>query len=259
LEILKRFKRAVDNYLSVATLPIAVKLLQRREDVPINIGRPIRDLGEPIRPCVGWHLARHKGLSVAMLEEDFSTDCPHALFIFGILEPIQQWIEGDLSYEISAGSREAAANMARNLFRLDVGKYKGMALAPLGKADFTPDLVMIYCNSRQAQRLILAAGWTNGEPVKSSMAGTCVCSESIVQPFQIGQPVVAIPCGGDREYAGAQDHEIVFTTPLDKLEGIIKGLEASKRAHKLETLGEESKLEKRYSKMAKALNGKMGR
>lgn len=259
MEILKRFKRAVDNYLSVATLPIAVKLLQRREDVPINIGRPIRDLGEPIRPCVGWHLARHKGLSVAMLEEDFSTDCPHALFIFGILEPIQQWIEGDLSYEISAGSREAAANMARNLFRLDVGKYKGMALAPLGKADFAPDLVMIYCNSRQAQRLILAAGWTNGEPVKSSMAGTCVCSEGIVQPFQIGQPVVAIPCGGDREYARAQDHEIVFTTPLDKLEGIIKGLEASKRAHKLETLGGESKLEKRYSEMAKALNGKMGR
>jgi uncharacterized protein (DUF169 family) len=259
LEVLKRFKKAVDNYLSVATLPIAVKLFERREDVPINISRPIRDLGAPIRPCEGWHFARHKGISVAMLEEDFSTECPHALFVFGILEPIQQWIEGDLTYEISAGSREAAANMARNVFRLDVGKYKGMALAPLGEADFTPDLVMIYCDSRQAQRLILAAGWTNGEPLKSSMAGTCVCSEGIVQPFQIGQPVVAIPCGGDRKYAGAQDHEIVFTTPLDKLEGIIKGLEASKKAHEVGNLGGESKLEKRYGEMARALNEQLVR
>jgi len=259
LEILNRFKTAIEEHLSLRSFPIAIKLLERREDIPLNMGRPVKNLGESIRPCVGWHFARHKGLSVAMLEEDFSTACPTGMFVFGLLEPIQPWIEGDLSYGIYTGSREAAANMERHVFRLEVGKYKGVAFAPLGKADFAPDLVMIYCNSREAMRLIIASEWTSGDPLKVSIAARNLCADSIVQPFQTGRPVLVIPCGGDRTRAGTDDNEIVFTTPVNKLEGIIKGFEQYVESHRVENLGEESKLEKRYSEMAKILDEKLGR
>lgn len=259
MEILERFKKAVDEHLSLRSFPVAIKLLERSEDIPPNMGRPLKALGESIRPCVGWHLVRHKGLSIAMLPEDFTTACPTSIFVFGLLEPIQPWIEGDLSYDIYTGSRGAAANMERHVFRLEVGKYKGIAFAPLGKADFIPDLVMIYGNSREVHRLVLAAAWTTGEPLNVSIAARNLCTEGIIQPFQTGQPVLAIPCGGDREHGRTNDDEIVFTTPVDKLEGIIKGLAEYEKSHRVENLGGESRLRKRYKEMAKTVDEKLGR
>jgi uncharacterized protein (DUF169 family) len=259
LEILERFKKAVDEHLFLRSFPVAIKLLERREDIPPNMSRSSQILGETIRPCVGWRKARHDGLSLAMLEEDFSTACPSGLFVLGILEPIPSWIEGNLACDIYTGSREAAANMERHVFRLEAGKYIGIAFAPLGKADFIPDLVMIYGNAKQAWRLVVATAWTTGEPLRVSIAARDLCSEAIVQPFQTGQPVLAIPCGGDRAHGMTTDDEIVFTTPVDKLEGIIQGLEGFEKSHRVKYPGGESKLAKRYKEMAKMLDEKLGR
>jgi uncharacterized protein (DUF169 family) len=259
VEIIKRFEKAVDQHLSLATLPIAVKLLEKEEDIPANMSRPIVELGEPIRPCEGWHFARHKGLSIAMLKDDFSTACPHAIFIFGILEPTQSYVDGDLTYEIYTTSRKAAMNMERNIFRLDFGRYEGVVFAPLSKANFVPDLVMTYCDSRQAMRLVTAAEWADGEPLTGKIAARCICSEGIVQPFLKGEPVVGIPCGGDREHGKTQDDELVFTAPVSKLEGIIEGLKLFQDKHKIPSLGGESKLIERYSEMARSLDQELGR
>ena len=259
MQILKEFGRVIDEHLHLTNFPIAIKLLEEGKDIPRKMGRPMRDLGEPIRPCVAYHLVRHEGLSLAMLEEDFSTACPAGIFVFGICEPIKPWIEGDLAYEIYTDSREAAATMERSMFLLGVGKFKGIALAPLGKVDFIPDLIMIYCDSRQALRLVTAAAFTDGEPLRFSMAARGLCSDGVVQPFQIGRPVLSIPCGGDRSFGVTQDNEVVFTTPLDRLEGIIKGLRGFERSHKIEHLGGESELRKRYNEMAKILDEKLGR
>jgi uncharacterized protein (DUF169 family) len=259
MEILRRFTKVIDEQLHLTHSPIAIKFLERGKDIPEKTGRPMRDLGEPIRPCEGFHLVRHEGLSLTMLEEDFSTACPASIFIFGIFEPIEPWIEGDLAYEIYTDSREAAANMERNMFRLEVGKFEGIALAPLSEADFIPDLIMIYCDSRQALRLVTAAAFTDGEPLRFCMAARGLCSDGVVQPFQIGRPVVSIPCGGDRSFGVTQDNEVVFTTPIDGLDGVIKGLQAFERSHKIEHLGGESELRKRYNEMAKILDEKLGR
>jgi hypothetical protein len=44
--------------------------------------------------------------------------------------------------------------------------------------------------------------------------------------LQTGECQVAFPCLGDRRRAGAQDNEIIFSAPMDKLEGLIQGLSA---------------------------------
>jgi len=259
LDILNSFQKSVDQHLSLRSFPVAIKLLEREEDMPTDIGRPKRDLGEPVRPCVGWHLARHRGLPVAMMLEDFTTACPSGIFVFGLLEPPPSWLDGNLSYGIYAATREAAVNMEKHVFRLEVGKYIGVAFTPLGKADFTPDLIMIFCNSNDARHLVLASAWTNGEPVKTSIAARNLCSEAIIQPFLTGKPVLAVPCGGDRQHGATDDDEIVFTTPVNRLEGIIKGLAEFEKSHSIEKLGEDTKLQRRYKEMAKSLDAKLGR
>ena len=227
--------------------------------MPSGAGRPLQDIGKTIRPCVGWHLARHKGLSIAMLAGDFDTDCPTGLFVFGISEPTRSWLEGDLSYGAYAASREAAANMEKHVFRLEPGRYKGVVFAPLEKAGFTPDLVMIYSNGNDARRLALASAWETGEPLKVSIAGRNLCAESIAQLIGTGKPVLAIPCGGDRQHGDTQDDEVVFAAPVNRLTGIIEGLKEAEKAHHVESLGAQSWLRERYRKMAEELNEKLGR
>ena len=259
MEILNNFKKVVDKYLSIRSSPVAIKLLKRNEDIPSNMGRPRRDLGESVRPCVGWHLARHQGLPVAMLLEDFTTACPSGVFVFGLMEPTSTWLNGELSCGIYTASREAAVNMEKHVFRLDTGKYIGVAFAPLEKTNFVPDLVMTFCNPNDARRLIVASAWKTGEPLKASIAGRNLCSEAIVQPFLTAKPMLAIPCGGDRRHGATPDDEIVFTTPMDRLEEIAAGLEKFEESHHIEKLGGETELQRRYKEMARMLDAELSR
>ena len=257
--ILAGFQEAVQRHLCLGSLPIAVKFLKRDERPPEGVGRPLRDLGTPVRPCATWNLVRHSGLSIAMLKEDFSTACPPAMFIFGILEPTQPWLDGDLAYGTYTGSREAAINMEKSVPRLVTGEYCGVVFAPLTKAEFDPDLVMVYCNSKQAMRLVTAAAWTTGDPLRFSMAARGLCADGVVQPFRSGRPVLSVPCGGDRTHGGTQDDELVFTAPLDSLAGIIEGLEAFSRTHDVGSLGAQSELRRRYNAMSKVLDRELCR
>jgi uncharacterized protein (DUF169 family) len=79
------FQNALDTHLSLRSSPVAVRLIRPGEDLPADAGRPLRDLGERIMPCVAWHLARHEGQTVAMSRDEFSSGCPSALFIFGVI------------------------------------------------------------------------------------------------------------------------------------------------------------------------------
>lgn len=259
MEILDRFGEAAREQLRLKTPPVAIKFLEQGEPIPQDMGRPLRDLGVPIRPCKAWNLARQSGLAIAMLEDDFSTACPAGMFIFGILEPVKPWLDGDLAYGIYAESREAAVNMERNVSRLEVGRYQGILLAPLEMTRFVPDLVMTYCDSKQAMQLVSASMWTCGEPLRFDMAARGLCSDGVVQPFRVGRPVLAVPCGGDRTHGGTQDDELVFTAPLHQLEGILGGLQAFARTHGPGRLGGESELRKKYNAMAQILDHKLGR
>lgn len=259
MEVIREFIRTIDELLHLSTLPMAIRFVRDEQELPDGTGRPARDLGEPIRPCTAFHLVRHQGHSLAMLEEDFSTGCPAGFFIFGITEPMEAWIRGDLSNGIYTGSSKAAAKMEESIFCLDPDQYKGIIMAPLAKADFEPDLVMIYCNSKQAMRLVTAATYKDGEPLEFSMAARGLCSDGVVQPFLIDRPVVALPCGGDRLFGVAQDHELVFTTPLDRLEEITKGLWIFEKTHSVNKLGGTTELRDRYTELSRELDKKLGR
>ena len=92
-------------------------------------------------------------------------------------------------------------------------------------ANFEPDLVMIYCNSAQLLRLLLGIAYKDGRDVTSRLSGYAACVYSVVPAIQTGQCQVAVPCGGDRARAGAQDNEMIFTVPRKKLEDLMLGLE----------------------------------
>ncbi len=58
--------------------------------------------------------------------------------------------------------------------------------------------------------------------------GACVMA--VTPTVQSGECYVTFPCPGDRRRAFAQDDEVIFSAPVGKIEGLIKGLEAFKKA-----------------------------
>jgi uncharacterized protein (DUF169 family) len=155
-------------------------------------------------------------------------------------------------------SLEAGANWAREFPRFEPGRYVGIAAAPLSKTNFEPDAVVIYCNSLQLLRLILAAAYKDGRDIVSRLSGHAACVYAVVPPILTGKYYVAVPCRGDRSRAGAQDDEMIFTIPVERLEDLVTGLgkEGTGSVPTTPMMVPEYKLGPSYAEMARLMGMK---
>ena len=159
---------------------------------------------------------------MAMLKEDMW--CYSPVIAFGIAEPPEYYLEGYMYFPLHVRTLEAAKNLANKFPRLEYGKCVGIVSAPLKTANFEPDLVVIYCNSAQLRSLLAGIKYKEGEQVTSTLEPGSACVQSTVPVVRTGKCQVAVPCGGDRKWALAQDNEMIFTVPGGKLEDLMLGI-----------------------------------
>jgi uncharacterized protein (DUF169 family) len=120
--------------------------------------------------------------------------------------------------------QEAAKNLAMSFPRLEYGKYVGVVSAPLRAANFKPDLVVVYCDSAQLKSLLMGMKYRKGYIVTSRLDPGGACVHCTVPVLKSGECQVTVPCGGDRRRALAQDDEMIFSLPTDRLEDLMMGL-----------------------------------
>ncbi len=212
----------LEQRLKLKTFPLAVKLLEKEEDVPGKAIRPKRDLGSQLALCQGFSIARREGSTVAMFLEDMR--CYSPVLALGMAKPPEYYLEGNTYYPKHVGNLELAADLAKNFPRLEYGKCAGVVSAPLRKADFKPDMVIIYCDSAQLRSLLAALKYRQGELVTSTMEPASACVQAIVPALKNRRCQVSVPCGGDRKWGLAQDNEMIFTAPEEKLSSLMSGL-----------------------------------
>ena len=233
---IRKYAEEIERRLRLRTFPLAVKLLEKEEDIPENAIRPLRDWGYRLELCQAYATSRREGMLIAMLKEDMW--CFEPVVGYGIAEPPQYFLEGHNRFPEDVKTLEAGKNYASDFPRLPAGKYIGVMSAPLKTTDFEPDLVIIYCDSVQLSLLLLAREYKDGHALKCSLSSHAACVFSVVPAIQTGECQVAIPCRGDRYEAIAGDDELLFTVPKVKLDDLMEGLRF------LETTG--SKLPKSY-------------
>jgi uncharacterized protein (DUF169 family) len=222
LSTLHKYGREIDRRLRLQTLPLAVKLLEKEEDIPEAAQRPLKDLGHRVMACQGFAISRRGEVTVAMLKEDMY--CFEPVVGYGIEKPPQYFLDGYNRFPGDVKTLEAGSNYAREFPRLEYGKYIGVVSAPLTTTNFEPDVVMIYCNTEQLSLLLLARESKDGYNLKCSLSSHAACVYSVVPVMQSGNCHVAIPCRGDRYGAMAKDFEMIFTAPKEKLEDLLLGL-----------------------------------
>jgi uncharacterized protein (DUF169 family) len=222
LSDLHKYGEELETRLQLRTSPIAMKMLEREEDIPKGAMRPKRDTGLHLDLCQAFAKSRRERVAVAMLKEDHWCYVP--VIAFGLSEAPAFFLEGYTDFPSRVADLEAARNLAKTFPRLEYGKYIGTVSAPLRTVNFEPDLLTIYCNSAQLRCLLTGMKYRKGYLVTSKLEPGGACVQCTVPVLQSGECQLTVPCGGDRKRALAQDDELIFSLPTDRLEDLILGL-----------------------------------
>jgi uncharacterized protein (DUF169 family) len=222
LNNINKYGEEIEKRLRLKTSPIAIKLLEKEEDIPEEAVRPKRDLGVHLSLCQAFAKSRREGATVAMLKED--NWCWAPVIAFGLAVPPDFFLEGNMYYPMRVADPEAAKYLAKTFPRLECGQYIGVVSAPLETANFIPQTVVIYCNSAQLRCLLEGIKYRHGYQVTSTLEPGGACVQSTVPVIQSNECQVTVPCGGDRRHALAQDDEMIFSLSRDELENLVLGL-----------------------------------
>jgi len=239
LKVYREYGEDLERRLRLKTFPLALKLLEKEEDIPEGARRPLRDLGHHLSLCQVFQMSRREGKIMVMLKEDHW--CFEPVVGYGLGEPPEYFLQGHNRYPRDVETLEAGKNYALEFPRLRVGKYVGTVSAPLRATNFEPDIVMIYCDSSQLCLLLLGREYREGYNLKCALSGHAACVYGVIPAVQSGECQVAVPCRGDHYRAMAGDDEMIFTVPRGKLEDLMLGL------RRIETTG--SKLPQGYSSL----------
>jgi uncharacterized protein (DUF169 family) len=222
---------ALNRFIRPLTFPIAVKLVKSVDEFPEKTRRPSRDMGFKTTVCAGITMARKYGWTVGMAADDNA--CPIAAYIYGWSESESEARKALIDFMVVmkyAASEHAAKTTMEALdrVRLSKGEYAGVVFSPLERTRIDPNLVMVFCNAGQLMRLVHGATQETGISVQSMLSGRAgTCTEGVLQTFRTGEPRVVLPGNGDRVWAMVQDEEMAFAIPANRLDSVIKGMEAT--------------------------------
>ena len=216
---------ALTRHVKPASFPVAVRMVKAGEALPERVKRPWQDLHIKSATCQAIAMARRYGWVLALGEEDIS--CPLTAVVFGFRQATEFYDKGLACAGMYTKTPEAGRKSEAEVEKFAFGEYRYILAAPLHRTTFEPEVIVVYANTAQVQRLLSAALWNSGGRLTSSFGGRIDCSEEIIVPLRSGKCEVILPCYGDRIFAQTQDHELAFSIPVNRVEEIIEGLEGT--------------------------------
>jgi uncharacterized protein (DUF169 family) len=222
-ELCKQLNQALNNYIRPATFPIAVKISEKQEKISFRYRSPQKYFGHRLAICQGITIARRYGWTLGFSQQDEA--CPLAQIIFGYVEEPNFIKNGRLSCPLNTADLGAAARLHASIVKMPNADTKAVFFAPLHKAEFIPDIVMVYGNPAQIYRLIASALYERGGHLKSRFTGHCSCSAEIVVPYIEDRYNIVLPDSGEKFFGFADDYEMVFSIPRSKIEDLTRGIE----------------------------------
>jgi uncharacterized protein (DUF169 family) len=218
----------IETYLRPQTFAVGVKLLKSADDLPARVSPVSLSYHHKITTCQMFGWARRNGIATAAFKGDMN--CPVGIAVMGLGQRPDYVLNGSNTVRRYCRTLEGAALTEREMNCFDVGKYAGLAVAPLNSCDFDIDLALIYGNGLQVTRLIQAALYEKEGRFTVSVIPGAVCADILVPPVRDNRCSLGFPCWGDRIHAGTNDNEIVFSIPFSRFGEIASGLAESHEA-----------------------------
>lgn len=221
IEQMKTYGSDLLNMLVLRTYPIAIKMLKDESEIPQGAVRPKKDQGEHYAACQAFGIVRRRGTTLAMFIEDHW--CFEPIIGYGLVEPPEDFLEGSGS-AFFVQDNEGAKKRTSEIALIPHGRYSGMVLAPLHKANFEPDLTVIYSNATQLRHMLFSLMLKNGYRVTSTLDPIWSCVHSVVPSLLTGECNVTVPDPGEFERGGVGDDEMMISIPSNKMEELMTGV-----------------------------------
>ena len=215
----------LNEYMHLRWPALAVKLIEDDESlVPDNALRPKEQTGRHLALCQALAVARREEKPVYMRKEDHW--CWSPLISFGYV-PWERDTPGfnSVAERIEIADPEKGKAFLENLPRVPMNKYKGILIMPLDKADFEPDVTLIYCKNHQLLKALLSIKSQTGVPTENIMTPLDSCIFSIIPPLQDGNYRVTVPDPGELARALTPEDDIILTIPYQRDEEFYKGVQ----------------------------------
>jgi uncharacterized protein (DUF169 family) len=200
-----RYGEELENILGLQTSPVAVKMLEKESDIPAGAIRPKKDKGYHLAQCQAFSMSRRERAAVAMLKED--NWCPGAILSYGLVP----------KPKVPSGKGQTTGEF------FEYGKYIGILTAPLKKADFIPDTVIIYSDTNQLRVMLLALKEDERPLVKTNFFPFS-CSNSVVPVILHNEYWINLPDPGEYARALTIAGEMMFSVPVSKLPGLVENM-----------------------------------
>jgi uncharacterized protein (DUF169 family) len=121
------------------------------------------------------------------------------------------------------GSKRAARRFLSSNPRIEVGTVKVVTFAPLEKATFEPDVVVLICNAAQGMRIAEAFGYRSGKRTMG-LTGPPICSAVVAAPFLTGEVVYCLGDTGARKFMKLKDEDIFVSIPAELFPEVVGNL-----------------------------------
>ncbi|TFF63480.1 MAG: hypothetical protein EU521_01495 [Promethearchaeota archaeon] len=246
----KEIFNKLNEYLHLATFPVGIKLLESEKD--FGQFKYLKRPEEKIALCQIFSYSRYYGWTMGATRED--NLCPLANIALGFEEPYDLFNEGAFFIGRYNKTKEGAKKTTASMPLIEEGTYSAIVSAALHRADFDPDIILIWGNSAQIMRLIQGKLWNEGGRFSLSTFCDGVCADIISEVYNTKTMQVAFPCLGDRRFGLAKDSDLVASIPREEIEEILNGIEKTHKAGTRYPIPYEMSTPKFFIKLKKQLD-----
>ncbi len=199
--------------------PVAVKLVAQRGEIPAGVP----ELKEKLRHCEMVQKARAGDVFYATKEQHA---CAGGAGALGVMETPEKIKTGEFYFGLGRFKTLESAKKTMDGVPRTGKHFIASMYAPLEKASFKPDVVVVIGNPKQILRIGQSNIYEKGGRNVVSFAGIqSLCGDAVAGPYNTGEMNATFGCDGSRKYAKIADDELIVGIPLAKLEGIVEALE----------------------------------
>jgi uncharacterized protein (DUF169 family) len=209
--------------LNLKGSPVAVKLVSDKSEIPADVP----ELKEKLRHCEMVQKARQGDVFYAIKEQHA---CAGGAGALGVMETPEKIKTGEFYFGLGRFKTLESAKKTMEAVPRTGKHFMASMYAPLEKADFEPDVIVVLGNPKQLLKIAQSNIYRDGGRNNVSFSGIqSVCADAVAQPYNTGEMNATFGCDGSRKYAKIADEELIVGIPVAKLAGLVEALEKISR------------------------------
>lgn len=209
----------IKNHLKLEKSPVALKFVLREEDIPEGI----KKIEKGARHC---ELVQKASRGETFYSTQDEQTCKGGASALGLMEAPEKVKTGELYKDLGRFSSIGSAKRTVDQIPKIENVMYALVYAPLERANFDPDVILVICNPLQAMKLAQAMVYTLGGRVEADFSGIqSVCADAVAGPFTTKRPNITMGCSGSRKYADLQPDEVIVGLNGENIGCIVNALE----------------------------------